>query len=121
MLWLAAAVAIAVALFPNVAGMLAIGTTEASAGQKSGLSTMTFTIQGMTCEACAAHIQGELSGVPGVKGASVRYAQGQAAVAFDPHSPPDTKALLQAIERAGYKHETRLARPQGRWARVWAE
>ena len=57
----------------------------------------------MTCEACAAHIQRELSKVPGVTRASVRYAQGQALVAFDPKSPPEKKALLEAVERAGYK------------------
>ncbi|MBX6311451.1 MAG: cation transporter [Isosphaeraceae bacterium] len=104
MLWVAAAVVIAVALFPYYAGVLVGGATEALAGQEgTGLPTMTLTVKGMTCEACAAHIQKELAKVPGVKRASVRYDQGQAAVAFDPHSPPDTKALLDAAERAGYK------------------
>ncbi len=103
MLWVATAVVIVVALFPYYAGVLVGGATEAVARQGTALPTITLTVKGMTCEACAAHIQKELTRVPGVKRASVRYAQGQAVVAFDPQSPPDAKALLDAVERAGYK------------------
>jgi len=103
MLWVATAVVIVVALFPYYAGVLVGGATEAVARQGTALPTITLTVKGMTCEACAAHIQKELTRVPGVKRASVRYAQGQAVVAVDPQSPPDTRALLDAVERAGYK------------------
>src|SRR5262249_35148125 len=92
MLWVASVVVIVGAPFPYYAGVLVGGTTEAVTVQGTGLRTTTLTVRGMTCEACAAHIQKELAKVPGVKRASVRYAQGQALVAFDPQSPPEAKA-----------------------------
>lgn len=59
-------------------------------------------IEGMTCEACAAHIQSSLSKLPGVASAVVEYEKGEAKVTTDSDGPSD-EALKKAIEKAGYR------------------
>lgn len=103
MLWTATVVVVAVALFPNYVGFLLGSSGQAVAVENGSTQSMALNIQGMTCEACATHIQKELAQVAGVKQASVRYADGKALVTFDPSSPPSQNALLEAVEKAGYK------------------
>lgn len=102
MLWIATVVVVAVALFPNYVGLL-LANTDQAAVENGSTQSMALNIQGMTCEACVPHIQKELAQVPGVKEASVRYADGKALVTFDPSSPPSQNALLEAVGKAGYK------------------
>jgi len=102
MLWIATVVVVAVALFPNYVGIV-LGNTNQAAVENAGLQSLTLKVEGMTCEACTTAIQKELAKVPGVRQASVRYADGQAVVTFDPASPPSQNALLEAVEKAGYK------------------
>jgi copper chaperone CopZ len=110
MLWTATVVVVAVALFPNYVGLL-LGNTDQAAVENGSLQSETLKVEGMTCEACATEIQQELARVPGVKQASVRYAEGKALVTFDPASPPSQDALLEAVEKAGYKAS--LVAPSG--------
>lgn len=102
MLWIATVVVVAVALFPNYVGIV-LGNTNQAAVDNGSLQSVTLKVEGMTCEACTTAIQRELAKISGVKQASVRYADGQALVTFDPSSPPSQNALLEAVEKAGYK------------------
>lgn len=58
-----------------------------------------LSIEGMHCASCAVTIENELSKVDGVKKASVNFALKTAAVE---HDLPDAKALVTAVEHAGY-------------------
>ncbi len=60
-------------------------------------------IDGMTCEACAAHVREALQGVEGVKEVEVRLTPGEACVVGDDGLSSD--ALVAAVERAGYRAE----------------
>ncbi len=100
-LWMATVAVVAFAFFPNYVGFLLADDT--SPANVDGLPTVTLDIEGMTCEACAAHIQKSLTGVPGVHGALVSYADGQARVAIDPAAPPSRGALVEAVVKAGYE------------------
>lgn len=61
--------------------------------------TLQFPITGMTCQACAQHIEKALRSVPGVLEARVEFASRQASVTSEA-TPPD--ALRAAVEGAGY-------------------
>jgi copper chaperone CopZ len=102
MLWMATVVVVAFAFFPNYVGLL-LRNTDRAAIEDGRWQSETLIVQGMTCEACATEIQHELAKVPGVKQASVRYAEGKAVVTFDPSSPPSPSALIEAVKKAGYK------------------
>ena len=58
-------------------------------------------ITGMTCDACAAHVQEALGKVPGVRSAEVSYAKGSAMLAMDADVVPD--ALISAVAGLGYR------------------
>jgi copper chaperone CopZ len=102
MLWIATLVVVAFALFPNYVGLI-LRNNDQTALEDDRLQFETLKVGGMTCEACATEIQRELAKVPGVKQASIRYAERIALVKFDPTSPPSQNALLEAVEKAGYK------------------
>ena len=60
----------------------------------------TLTIEGMTCNACAAHVRKALEGVPGVCSAQVSYPKGTAEVQAD--AGVSFAALAAAVAGAGY-------------------
>lgn len=64
-------------------------------------SVCVLEISGMTCGACAAHVQKALSGVKGVKEAKVSY-EGKKAVVKVAKPSATEKALVKAVKRAGY-------------------
>lgn len=70
-------------------------------GRFQSLETRTIPIAGMTCEACAAHVQANLAKVPGVRSATVSYEGRKAVVVADPSV--DQTALDKAVESAGHK------------------
>lgn len=111
-LWLATAAVVALGLFPSYAGLLAgesTGTTVASATVSS--RTLSLSVEGMTCEACAVGIERELASVGGVLAATVSYAEKTAAVVVDLNAPPSGKDLLAAVERAGYRAAIATPKP----------
>ncbi len=61
-----------------------------------------FTIQGMTCEGCEAHVNSELSKVNGVIAYKTSYATKSSLVTFD-KSKVDVKTIEAAINKTGYK------------------
>ncbi|MBI4657585.1 MAG: cation transporter, partial [Verrucomicrobia bacterium] len=70
-------------------------------GRFENMETRTLPIAGMTCEACATHVQASLAKVPGVRSAAVSYKERKAVVVAAPSVDPT--ALNQAVESAGYK------------------
>ncbi len=104
MLWVAAVFVLAFALFPSYAGfLLAENARPAPVDGSAQSETVTLGIKGMSCEACSVHIQKGLSGVPGVRSASVDYDKAQARVSVDPASAPSREALVKAVKQAGYE------------------
>ncbi len=105
MLWVSTVVVLSVALFPNWFPLLLNrGATAATAPQSLvDAPTVELRIDGMTCEGCAAFIEHTLVKLPGVRSASVVYADRRALVALDPDSPLSNEALISAIEKLGYQ------------------
>lgn len=61
----------------------------------------TFKLRGMSCAACAGHVESAILAVPGVEACNVNFGAEQAAVTYD--SQKTTVADIQtAVEAAGY-------------------
>ena len=75
--------------------------TPTAAVLEETLSTLTFSIGGMTCAACVHHVSNALNGVPGITDAQVSLGTETATVEFAPNSvtKPD---LREALSGAGY-------------------
>ncbi|GAB2960530.1 hypothetical protein GCM10027048_30360 [Hymenobacter coalescens] len=63
--------------------------------------TASYRIGGMTCEACARHVEHDVQQVPGVQSVRVSYDQGTAQVRFDPAVTPAVQ-VEKAINGTGY-------------------
>ena len=63
------------------------------------MTTLTYTVTGMSCQHCVNAITGEVTGVPGVRGVSVDLGAGTVAVTG---GPLDDAAIRAAIDEAGY-------------------
>ncbi len=64
-------------------------------------STITMKIDGMTCEACAAGLEGALKQVSGVSSAGVSFKEKQATVSYDPKSVT-SEQLAQVVTESGF-------------------
>lgn len=64
--------------------------------------TANYRIGGMTCDACAKHVEHAVQQLPGVQMVSVSYAQGTAQVRFDA-SQSAAAQVAQAINGTGYR------------------
>lgn len=64
-------------------------------------TTETYTVNGMTCQHCAASVSEELSEVPGVEGVAVDVETGAVTVASA--APLERSAVQAAINEAGYE------------------
>lgn len=64
--------------------------------------TVVLDVKGMTCSACASHIQSALSEVKGVHRASVEYEAGKGVVEYDP-ALVQPEALIKRVDETGYK------------------
>ena len=58
-------------------------------------------VEGMTCASCVAHVEGALSGVPGVSSVKVNLATEKAALELD-SGGVSPEALVKAVDAAGY-------------------
>ncbi len=74
----------------------------AGAGYDILRDSVTFTVGGMHCAACAETIKAALEGTMGVTHVSVNFALGKATAAYDPERVKP-QALAKTIEDAGYK------------------
>lgn len=68
-----------------------------------------LTVQGMTCQACAGHIEEALRHVDGVESATVSYKAGRASVETSKDVSP--AALGAAVEGAGYSQAVQIPMP----------
>lgn len=64
--------------------------------------TATYRIEGMTCEACAQHVEHAVQQLPGVQAVTVSYPQGTAQVRFDAQKSP-VEQVKKAINGTGYQ------------------
>lgn len=106
MLWFAAALVAAFVLFPRYAGVVAravYGGSPAAAAAPSDASLIVqrYTVEGMTCEACAVTLQAELAGIDGVVSTEVDYAT-KSALVRSTDAVEDTE-VSEAAKRHGYK------------------
>ena len=65
------------------------------------MNTVTFKIDGMHCDGCAERIKTLVEKEPGVRGAEVSFAAGDARVSYNPHAVAEER-LTEIIERAGF-------------------
>lgn len=104
MLWVAAAVVLLFALFPNYFGLLA-GKRNGETGNMTNpdeLRLVELRITGMTCQACGVHVQRALSKVAGVSSAEVSYKRKAASLIVPEGAEIPREAILEAIANAGY-------------------
>ena len=66
----------------------------------TGSATVTYQVEGMTCEHCVRAVTQELLLVPGVRRADVDLASGS--VTVDADAVPDRDVVAAAVEEAGY-------------------
>lgn len=104
-LWFAVVLVAAFVFFPRYAGVVAhavYGDSPAAATAASDASrtVQRYTVEGMTCEACAVTLQADLLKIHGVVGATVDFATKSARVEA---TDPDTQnEVLAAAKRHGY-------------------
>ena len=104
LLWVSTVIVAVFALFPNYVGALLGGSAATlTATEAQAMSREEITIEGMTCESCAAHVRKALVEIPGVADAEVSYESGRAVVTVDPAAPPTPEALREAVTHAEYK------------------
>lgn len=90
--------------------------------------TTELEVTGMTCGNCARHVTEAIQSVPGVRNASVALESGRATVKWDADKTPDEKAVVGAVEGAGYgaravqhdEHEHHDHNESGWHANLWA-
>ncbi len=112
--WLAAILALGAAAYPHLAGARAQRQLSAQPMGETAAKTheVELIVRGMTCSACATHIQESLEAVPGVEEAAVRYPEGDATVRLSGAVSPDR--LIEAVQEAGYDASvTSRSSPQG--------
>jgi len=80
-----------------------------AAGSAEDEGRRTFRVEGMHCASCSQAVEKALSGVEGVRSASVNLASESASVDYDPESVP-VERLREAVAGAGYELETSEAR-----------
>lgn len=98
--WAVAALAAALATFPNWSGRLVSGGPDAV---PADARVMVLKISGMDCAACTVAIERSVERVPGVHSAAVDFDGGRARVVAGAEA--DSKAVLAAVAATGYKAE----------------
>lgn len=101
----------------------ALAGALARAGYPARQSTVTLTVEGMTCAACTGRVERVLKAQAGVASATANLATRQAQVTL--WADADPAALAAAVTRAGYQAsplaETPAANPHAEERRLWRE
>ena len=63
------------------------------------MTTATYTVTGMTCAHCVAHVTEEVSAIPGVTGVAVTLADGK--LEINSSIPVDFDRIVEAVAEAG--------------------
>ena len=102
MIWVATVFAAAFGFFPNYVGYLFASDASQTVVDDANLTTITFRVDGMTCDGCAVVVRKALVGVPGVRDADVSYPAATATVHVGPNVVSGADALVAAVENAGF-------------------
>jgi copper chaperone CopZ len=70
-------------------------------GEKSNIQKVEFTISGMTCASCEAHVNYKVNKLTGIISANASYKNGKAVVEYD-HSKTNSTEIRKAITTTGY-------------------
>ena len=89
------------ALYPKVRPSATGPVTGPATGPAPVWQTRTYRIQGMSCEACARHVEQAVQQVPGVQAVAVSYDQATAQVRFDA-AQAQAAQVESAINGTGY-------------------
>lgn len=78
-----------------------------------------LSISGMTCNNCVRHVTEALQSVPGVRTASTELETGSAKVRWNAGERADVRALVAAVDEAGYKAAIKggAEKPASKWAK----
>ena len=68
----------------------------------SDLQTVNFDIKGMTCNACASHVENDVSKLPGIVNVTASFEAAKATVEFD-QSKVSNSQIEEAINATGYQ------------------
>ncbi len=74
-------------------------STSEGAGAPASGTTMTYTVEGMTCNHCVNAVTEEVEALPGVTSATVDLESGQLVVISD--APVDFDRIVEAVAEAG--------------------
>ena len=105
MLWGVTVLAVAFLFFPQYVGIF-LGGGSGTAGSTANnplVRTTTFSVQGMTCEACSVLVEKAVKEVPGVLSVKVDYERNRMVVGSEACCPAPTEAITRAVEAAGYR------------------
>jgi copper chaperone CopZ/NADH:ubiquinone oxidoreductase subunit 3 (subunit A) len=103
MLWVITLIAVAFLLFPNyMKFFLSGGGSGEPATSNPLVRTTTLSVEGMTCEGCAALVEKAVKDVPGVLSVKVDFDRKRAVVTSEACCPASTEAVIQAVQKAGY-------------------
>lgn len=72
------------------------------------MKTVTLKVEGLRCNGCAENVKALISAEPGVRGASVSHAEGEARILYDPQAI-DEEQFVRIIGRAGYRVPTQAS------------
>lgn len=105
LLWVAAVFTLGFALFPTYAGWLTRRGEIPVSVQAGDSAATVFRIEGMTCAACAVGLEARLRSLPGISGAFVDYAKGEARISIAPGQTAGSviESVRQTAEAEGYR------------------
>ncbi|MBX9584980.1 MAG: cation transporter [Gemmataceae bacterium] len=103
-LWVVTALAVAFLFFPQyMKFFLTGGGTEEPAANNPLVRTTTFSVEGMSCEGCAALVEKAVRDVPGVLSVKVDYDTKRTVVTSEACCPAPAEAVVQALQKTGYR------------------
>jgi Cu+-exporting ATPase len=79
----------------------AMSRSKTAVEENSAGEIVTLPITGMTCAACARHIEQKLQATEGVNQAAVNFATARATIGYDGKTT-DTRRLIEAVKATGY-------------------
>ena len=103
-LWVVTVLAAAFLFFPQyMKSFMSGGGAGEPADNDPLVRATTVSVEGMTCEGCAAVVEEVVKGVPGVLGIKVDYDRRRAVVTSEACCPAPTEAVIRALQKAGYR------------------
>ena len=98
-LWIVTLLAVTFLFFPSYVGAFLGGD---GARVTANMNRAVISIEGMTCEGCAALVADTIRKVPSVQAVEVDYGASEAVVGTEVCCPVPTTAILTALENAGF-------------------